>query len=298
MPKTAAFSSENLPLLSDARRIWATGAYDRALHLFEAAAQQYPDSVWAQLDAARAFAQRHEFNKAESLLDSAQSIASGSASANLLIAQTYQVISRSEKAIDAYRNVWTAGLERSAEVLIQLAKLYERTARIEEAYDLLAAAAEQKTSEPETLLMLARLERRLGRPSESWRLLRTLENSTALPPVRRAELHNEIARMHDQEGDYDAAWSALERSKHILRSQPEAERLSRLSMANCEVLRRLYVNVDASLLRSWREQPPPLDPRARGIGHLLGFPRSGTTLLEQVLDAHPELVEFSGTCCI
>src|SRR5262249_38089595 len=40
--------------------------------------------------------------------------------------------------------------------------------------------------------------------------------------------------------------------------------------------------------RRWREELQHLEPRRTAL--LTGFPRSGTTLLEQMLDAHPDLV--------
>ena len=40
--------------------------------------------------------------------------------------------------------------------------------------------------------------------------------------------------------------------------------------------------------RRWRDEAARLPPVRTAL--LTGFPRSGTTLLEQVLDAHPDLV--------
>ena len=48
----------------------------------------------------------------------------------------------------------------------------------------------------------------------------------------------------------------------------------------------MEANVSAEMLRRWFENGPALPP-ARRLALLCGHARSGTTLLEQVLDAHP-----------
>jgi hypothetical protein len=85
--------------------------------------------------------------------------------------------------------------------------------------------------------------------------------------------------------------AAIEQAKSILRATPEAQRLSRQALANNEVLRQVYAGLDRATLADWASAPLPPDPRVAGVAHLLGFPRSGTTLLEQVLGAHPGLVD-------
>jgi hypothetical protein len=96
--------------------------------------------------------------------------------------------------------------------------------------------------------------------------------------------------LRDETGDYDAAVAAIEQAKQILRDSPQVQQLSRRAEVLNATFRQLYADLDETTIRLWRDTPLPSDPRCGGIAHLLGFPRSGTTLLEQLLDAHPRLV--------
>ncbi|HTD88185.1 MAG TPA: sulfotransferase, partial [Candidatus Binatia bacterium] len=53
--------------------------------------------------------------------------------------------------------------------------------------------------------------------------------------------------------------------------------------------------LDATTLRRWHEARPPLK---RAIAILAGHPRSGTTLLEQMLAAHPEVITTDETAIL
>jgi hypothetical protein len=53
---------------------------------------------------------------------------------------------------------------------------------------------------------------------------------------------------------------------------------------------RLASSVTREDVRRWRDQAAAAGLEPRRVALLTGFPRSGTTLLEQILDAHPNLV--------
>jgi hypothetical protein len=91
----------------------------------------------------------------------------------------------------------------------------------------------------------------------------------------------------DRREEYAAAAQAMLESKAILRGRerelhPQAEAV----MAH---LRALVEQLTPDHFRRWQEAGARDFPPRR-VAVLTGFPRSGTTLLEQILDAHPELV--------
>ena len=59
-------------------------------------------------------------------------------------------------------------------------------------------------------------------------------------------------------------------------------------------LKVMETNVSAEMLKRWFDNGPALVP-ARRLALLCGHPRSGTTLLEQVLDSHPDIVSAEET---
>lgn len=102
-------------------------------------------------------------------------------------------------------------------------------------------------------------------------------------PRQQAHAQLELAKIHDKEGRYDQAFSALETAFELNRDLPEIRNLdANYVFDKVEQLRKGY---DAGLLQRWQAEdfadnlPLPV--------FLMGFLRSGTTLLEQALSAHP-----------
>jgi hypothetical protein len=96
-----------------------------------------------------------------------------------------------------------------------------------------------------------------------------------------------LAAVLDRQGRYDEAWSALCEAKAQL-AEKSAEHLK-----SSYVIRQrqweLTQSVTAADLRRWREAGNSLTPKSR-IAFLTGFPRSGTTLLEQIIAANADTV--------
>lgn len=88
-----------------------------------------------------------------------------------------------------------------------------------------------------------------------------------------------VGKALDAEGSYEAAFTAFKKANDILaKGQNIAENPLRRRI---EVYRALY---NKEWVAEWNEYPTDEEPV-----FLLGFPRSGTTLLEQVLDAHKDI---------
>ena len=85
------------------------------------------------------------------------------------------------------------------------------------------------------------------------------------------------------------AFAAFARGKARLRTFYAERAAGRES--ETDKLARLAAWFEAAEPSPWRDAPPTVtDPGVRGHAFLLGFPRSGTTLLEQALAGHPDLV--------
>ncbi len=170
---------------------------------------------------------------------------------------------------------------------LELAVLYERRHRVAEAYSLIEDCLRAEPDYLEAHLFKARLLRRLKDPPGAEAIFRKLcpPASDALPMVR-AQAWAEIAQKLDREGDYDGAMSAMLQGKKFLLANEgpfltESEALQRH-------LRLLAESLTPAHWQRWVEAASAF-PRQK-MAVLASFPRSGTTLLEQVLDSHPGLV--------
>ena len=92
--------------------------------------------------------------------------------------------------------------------------------------------------------------------------------------------------MKDRQGDFAGAVDAMERCKRIQRRH-EAPHWKASEEVHAQ-MRELMECTSRDDFRRWRNESADLGPRQTAL--LTGFPRSGTTLLEQLLDAHPQLV--------
>lgn len=168
---------------------------------------------------------------------------------------------------------------------IQLALLLERLNRLAEAKAELAHAS-VLDAPPSVALGLAR-GRILRRDGDHANALRALEGADASTndDAGRAALAFECAKVLDANGECDQAMEALAHA-HAYAGRAVETRFPDIVYGH--ELAWLDERLDRPAPDSWRE--PVDDDMPADPAFLVGFPRSGTTLLETVLDSHPGIV--------
>lgn len=145
---------------------------------------------------------------------------------------------------------------------------------------------------PDAILSLAAAE--LGekdRPAAETRLRRLLSN-TQLSPLDRAYANGLLGDALDAQDRVDEAYAAYSTSNR-LQQEVYADRFGNQPGA-LEYARTLIRYFESDAAAAWKSRATP-DARSTGAtGHvfLLGFPRSGTTLLEVILEGHPDIVSL------
>lgn len=172
------------------------------------------------------------------------------------------------------------------DAFLELAVLYERRHRMEEASILIEQCLRAAPDYLEAELFKARLLRRTGAAAESEALLRRLSVHPAAHPLVCAQAWAEVAQIEDRRKNYPAAMASMLECKRRL--QPMAAAAQRESDVVLRQLLNLTDSVTAADFSRWKEEVGAIPQRKVAV--LTGFPRSGTTLLEQVLDAHSGLV--------
>lgn len=162
-----------------------------------------------------------------------------------------------------------------------LASMYERQNRLEEARELLTAMPEHRDS-PSLILLRARVASR-ERDYAAALAYYSLAEKAALDERLAIDLYFDRGKVLDAIGDFDSAMADFQ-AGHA---------------ASVALLRKQFPALDISAKAyEWSERRS--DPAAHrhrtfqdGLPEdpifVVGFPRSGTTLLEQLLDAHPAL---------
>lgn len=167
--------------------------------------------------------------------------------------------------------------EEGIKAVRELALLLERTSRIEALRNLLADAEKLGIARELLGYPAAAVALKDGDPVEAKRLLDF--ESDQSDPVRR---HRLTARINDMLGDYAGAFAAAD---VMNRAMPDFDRWVREAAEH----RRLLRGYEQRITRDWAAKLRPLGPdERRSPAFLVGFPRSGTTLLDTFLMGHPE----------
>jgi len=130
--------------------------------------------------------------------------------------------------------------------------------------------------------------------------LSQLSRDPALSPVNRTIVLGLMGDLKDAEGQTGEAFAAYTASNSELKAlnaaQFEAPGKEK-ALAHAQRLIRWFESADPAPWREMPEQRPrAADPKAHVF--LVGFPRSGTTLLESVLAAHPEVGSLEEKDCL
>ena len=114
------------------------------------------------------------------------------------------MIFRPDKAMECFQRV-LAMTKEIPDAYLELAVLYERRHRVEEAYALIEDCLHAEPDYSEAQLFKARLLRRLKDEPASESVFRELAASEQAHPQVRAQAWAEIAGMHDRQEEYAQA---------------------------------------------------------------------------------------------
>jgi tetratricopeptide (TPR) repeat protein len=167
------------------------------------------------------------------------------------------------------------------------ASILERLHYLEEAratMERLALNDRSLEADPERLLMSAVLADRGGQHEEAYRhLTSALQYQKEF--VHRHNLLFLLAKVCDALGRYEDAYAAAEQAHRSQQAFLDAA-MGNSSAGESQTWSLTANGCDPADIAAWESGGPALQDSPIFI---VGFPRSGTTLLEQVLDAHPQL---------
>ncbi len=144
-------------------------------------------------------------------------------------------------------------------------------------------------SEPSALIVKASLHWERGEAEECAELTGHVLKSIPLAPLHRAAFERQYADALDRLGRFDEAFAGYEAANSLLRQIYEDRFDAPDVVSMTQVCGRLIEYFGD--FEETKEQRPDSFAKNGVREHvfLLGFPRSGTTLLEQVLASHPDI---------
>jgi tetratricopeptide (TPR) repeat protein len=274
-------------MASEAGRRKDFETYFRLMHEADRLA---PGNPMLLLDLGAAYGARMEFARAQQYFEAA--IVASEDRAEVLAAAGL----RSRNCLrydwaEHYLKLAAAQPGMTPDTLGKQAEMCERLRRTDEAQAAVDRALKIDPNCDLAMLVRSRLRRSAGRLTEGEQDARdVLARDNADGWSTRIRAGYELAANLDRQCRYDEAMAALAHAKSEI--IPNAI----LAFAEQQIvqrrLREIAAGVTAERLRKWAAAHTG-EPRP--IAVLAGHPRSGTTLLEQLLDAHPDVVSAEET---
>lgn len=176
---------------------------------------------------------------------------------------------------------------------VRMISLLERVNRLEEARVILSELPDPEViaDESERNEVIGAMGLMAQRGSDQVITRKLLEKLLSLTPESRfrSNLYFALAKACDKCGDTGAALDALENA-HRLQMEGASQLVPELLLPGVEPLGPSLIRMTPTQASGWQtseQSSLPVSPI-----FVVGFPRSGTTMLEQMLDAHPMLASM------
>lgn len=259
----------------------ALGRPDEAIRHFRQAVAIRPDYAEAHNNLGVVLQEQGRFDEALEALQEAVRLKPNYADALMNLANTLEKLDQPEKALEHYRRAIKIA-PKHAEALVNNAVVLQRLGRLDEAAEALERAIKIDPEAPRPYLYLGRVRRYSQGDRHLSALQRLAKRAGALDPGRRVELHFALAKAYADVEDAAASFTELKAGNALKRTQVWYDETTRL--AQFEAIRSIF-------------SYEMLDKKTgNGVGDpsdfpifIVGMPRSGTTLVEQVLAAHPHV---------
>ncbi|MEZ6243570.1 MAG: sulfotransferase [Phycisphaerales bacterium] len=193
------------------------------------------------------------------------------------LAQSLQFANRLEEADQAVRSALAINPNHPESLALQAA-IRQGKGEHEAAVEILDAARARGVEHPALAIALAGSAARVGRESEAIEALERYAHDQRVPPPHRQEILFQIASLLDKLKRYDEAFTKLEEANKAVPARYDASVDERYTD---EI-------IEAWTAQRLRAMPPGRDT-SRKPTFIVGMPRSGTTLVENILDAHPDI---------
>jgi hypothetical protein len=279
--------------LKKARDLMRARNYAPALQLYAMMAQQFPEGLG---EYGSAVAESGDFDLAVRLWERYKRVVSKDGMKLGWIAGECSKVGLNAMALTLW--IEAANAEpRNLELQVALAGFLARTAGVEEARSAVRRCLELDPADEEARYLSAHLDRRENKLEEAERQFRALLASNLKKPQVRYSCHADLAYILDRTERFHEAMAVLEEGKRFAR-ETALDLTAEQKPANEELEMRVgrTKSFPKNILQLWNKTFPP---SARNVlppaAFLSGVARSGTTLLERVLDAHPAVAACDET---
>lgn len=275
--------------IEEARRLAEKHQFTEAAVLFEKLSRLYPNQAQIWFEYSCAAANAHQLEACDQAWQRVQQLEPNNYQMQLQIGHQFQNLRLEERARGAFEKA--AEMDPGAiDPRMALAILFERNHRIGEARQAVESCLKLNKGDDQARYFLALLDRRENKLAEAEQTLRDLIASGPKHQFVQYAAHYELAEVLNRTDHFDEAMQNLLEAKRIVRGLVNVQTMWADYDQTTEKIRRHTMTLPKTILRIWAKE---FSERARSpiprLAFLGGHPRSGTTLLEQILGAHPDV---------
>jgi tetratricopeptide (TPR) repeat protein len=286
--ETSPGATRHLARWQKAQQHLVGGRPGAALDIYQELLKRYPDTTRLWYELAFAAGKELNFALADVAGQRAAELAARNVSMLVLLGQQYHWLRRTDRARACFEQA-VAAAPASLHAQLSLADWYERERRLDDAWQCVEACLARAPGNPQVSCCQALLLHRRGQNSEAETLLRGLIQRGAADANVSYTARHQLAVVLDQMGNHAEALRWLDEAKAQLRRTADIAKLERDYERAAQQRRALLDALTPAHIQRWRQQAAPPQRRLAFLG---GHPRTGTTLLEQILSAHPDIVSY------
>lgn len=252
------------------------GRHDEALSRYRAALDRRPDYADALLNlGGLLLGTYYQVEQAQQCFERAIALDPANPTGHYGLGNALRAAGRLEEALQRYQRA----LELSPghlDAIAKMAGIYEQRREYAKAHEILQPVLHIPNAE--IAIAFAALGRHLGMELEAVRVLEQAQRMTGLDDEQRVELHFARGEIHDAMGHHDLAFTHFEAGNRLGDRGGGRDR----DDVGADELIRVYRAQDIAGL-------PHASVADRQPIFILGMPRSGTSLAEQILASHPQV---------
>ncbi|MEM7229921.1 MAG: sulfotransferase, partial [Planctomycetota bacterium] len=261
------------------------GEMNEAGRLYTSLVKRDPEDFRARFYLAQVYLNRNDHYDAVHHFEYASRLNPGSSEVLMLLASTRRIVGDIAGAVEAANAACDARPD-SVTPWMLYGELLEAAHRLDDADAAFARGAEIEPGHVELAARWSRVRRRQQDIDGALELLDRVTVDDATPPAQAYAYLKERANVLDRLGDADGAFAAAQQAN------ARAPQLQRYATINRQSLPSNMTAMEdarwdlATAAASQRQGDKPVPPFA----FVVGLPRSGTTMLGQVLAGHPDVI--------
>lgn len=222
-------------------------------------------------------AKQEEYKQALPLLRKAVALKENYTDALMTLAATLESLDQVDEAIEIFQNLLEQKPDNIA-LLLNLGSIIKTQGKLKEADQYFAKVLELEPDNLAVQYMLSHSKN--GNEAENIEALEERLMDTRLEKEERRTLHFTVGKYYDDTGEYDKAFSHFKQGNDMD---------DRIAPYNAENFSRGVDKIMETFSEEFFKQRYGMGAESESPIFIVGMPRSGTSLTEQILSSHPQV---------